>query len=65
MRKFRLNIDELAVESFGVANEKAEPGTVKGHAAGGSQTFPANGCGQTQFHTCAWTNLGAPCFCQG
>lgn len=65
MRKIRLNVNELAVESFKTAQEEAVPGTVNGHAATeGCQTYLFEGCGQTQFQTCAWTRLGAPCFCQ-
>ena len=63
MQKIRL--DDLAVESFKTADgQDAEAGTVRGHAATeGCQTFLFEGCGQTQFNTCAWTRLGAPCFC--
>lgn len=34
MRKFRLNIDKLAVESFPTAEVQAERGTVDAHASG-------------------------------
>lgn len=64
MRKIRLKVDELAVESFKTEKEPAGSGTVNGHAAtDGCQTYRFEGCGPTQFQTCAWTNLGAPCFC--
>jgi hypothetical protein len=64
MQKIRLNVNELAVESFKIAEERAEPGTVNGHAATETcQTYLFEGCGQTQFQTCAATRLGSPCFC--
>lgn len=37
MRKFRLNVEELEVESFGTAEKKGERGTVHG-ASGGPQS---------------------------
>jgi hypothetical protein len=59
MRKTRLKIEELDVESFPTRDVDAgERGTVHAH-----QTYIFEGCGQTQFQTCAPTNLGAPCFC--
>jgi hypothetical protein len=64
MRKIRLDIDELAVESFNTAEEQADAGTVNGHAATETcQTYLFEGCGKTQFQTCAATRLGSPCFC--
>ena len=60
MRKTRLEIDDLAIESFPTDDgNAAEAGTVRAHAA----TFIFEGCGQTQFQTCAPTRLGSPCFC--
>ena len=65
MGKIRLDHDDLAVESFPTAEHTpGEAGTVRAHAATeGCQTFLFEGCGRTQFQTCAPTNLGSPCFC--
>jgi hypothetical protein len=65
MRKTRLKIDDLAIESFPTDDgSAAEAGTVRAHAATeGCHTFIFEGCGQTQFQTCAPTRLGSPCFC--
>ena len=65
MRKVRLDPEQLAVQSFSVEDNRAgAEGTVHAHlATEGCQTFVFEGCGRTQFQTCAWTNLGAPCFC--
>lgn len=65
MRKISLDVNELAVESFPTAHgTSADTGTVRAHAATeGCQTFLFEGCGRTQFQTCAPTRLGAPCFC--
>jgi hypothetical protein len=60
MPKTCLKIDDLAVDSFDTDDrETREAGTVRAHAA----TYLFEGCGQTQFNTCAPTRLGAPCFC--
>jgi hypothetical protein len=59
MGKTRLKIDDLSVDSFDTDDAKpGKAGTVRAHEA----TYIFEGCGQTQFQTCAWTN-GAPCFC--
>jgi hypothetical protein len=65
MRKIRLKIDDLVVDSFHTADDDAEDaGTVRAHeATEGCNTFRFEGCGETQFNTCAWTRLGVPCFC--
>ncbi len=65
MRKIRLDHENLAVESFPTAGDTAgDTGTVRAHAATeGCQTFLFEGCGRTQFQTCAATSLGSPCFC--
>ena len=44
MKKLRLNVDELCVQSFAVATGNGETGTVQAHAPSGGQ----NTCG----HTC-------------
>ena len=60
MPKTRLKIDDLAIDSFTTdAGATTEAGTVRAHAA----TYIFEGCGQTQFQTCAPTRLGSPCFC--
>lgn len=60
MHKIRLKIDDLAIESFPTGRADAtKAGTVRAHAA----TYIFQGCGQTQFQTCAPTRLGSPCFC--
>lgn len=56
MRKIRLKIDELAVESFRTSKEEAGAGTVNGHAF----TLVAETCPNisrgTCFRSCAMTN---------
>jgi hypothetical protein len=65
MRKIRLDPDRLAVQSFSTADEsRSIEGTVRAQGATvGCQTYRHEGCGPTQFQTCAWTVAGAPCFC--
>ncbi|HEX2203286.1 MAG TPA: hypothetical protein VHG91_08310 [Longimicrobium sp.] len=76
MRKVRLAIDELAVESFDAGDGAGKGGTVRGHDASlylpcnsdGSQcaTCQAGGCPQdtsTCFVTCSRTNGYQVCFC--
>jgi hypothetical protein len=72
MRKLTLDVNALAVESFGTARDEGARGTVRGHdsldpggTGGGDScglTCPATcrpSCGDTCFWTCAPT--GAPC----
>ncbi len=65
MRKIRLELDRLAVQSFSTADDtRSTEGTVRAHdATVGCQTYRHEGCGPTAFETCAWTLQGAPCFC--
>lgn len=65
MRKIHLELNDLTVESFSTAEDGgSDAGTVRAHiATEGCATFLFEGCGPTQFVTCAWTRLGAPCYC--
>jgi hypothetical protein len=76
MKKIRLDINKLAVETFSVTkNEPREPGTVRAHAAeytGWSCETWEKGCGGTGYgeHTCdmfgscdTHCGWGTTCFC--
>lgn len=63
MKKLRLNLDALAVESFDPSgDEVAQPGTVRGHAlnsdmcpegTGGTGSTDVTGCGSCAATACA------------
>ena len=53
MKKLRLELDALEVESFEAAAADAEPGTVQAHEV----TLRADTCG------CPDTSIKIPCFC--
>ena len=68
MRKLRLDLDRLSVETFETVNPEAVPGTVEAH----QQTNPhANTCdplmgtcfGYTCFRTCICTGPANPATC--
>jgi hypothetical protein len=65
MRKISLDLHRLDVQSFSTADDApSAAGTVRAHlATEGCNTFLHEGCGPTQFNSCAWTRLGAPCIC--
>lgn len=44
MKKLSLNLDVLSVESFEVAQEQAEKGTVNGHLFAPSNNQPRTAC---------------------
>ncbi|HEX5726907.1 MAG TPA: hypothetical protein VFX98_15640 [Longimicrobiaceae bacterium] len=67
MKKMKLNVDELCVESFAIVAETAENGTVKGHER--PTTRPS--CDETCDHTCqtyacaCLVSIGPTyCFCE-
>lgn len=68
MRKMRLDLDSLDVESFAPANETGAPGTVHGHVTAywelcypGQTEAPAAGCGPTE-NTCPMTCNQDTCY---
>ena len=56
MRKLRLSVDELCVESFAVAVGNGEPGTVKAYA-------PTNATCETFVCPCQVTEAMSDCVC--
>jgi hypothetical protein len=69
MRKIKLDIDSLRVESFDLESEANGPSTIQGYAeavggaepATNSPSCPTNGCGtcyETCWKTCAYTCEG-------
>jgi len=65
MRKITLDLHRLEVQSFSTADDdQSTAGTVRAHlATEGCNTYLHEGCGQTQFVSCAWSRVGAPCIC--
>lgn len=63
MRKIRLDIDDLAVESFDTASRGKDAGTVRGHDDDGSDVSNCvtcvNGC-PSEFSNCATCLNGCP-----
>lgn len=55
MRKIRLDIEDLVVESFGPADGKGGKGTVHGHDA-----TRLAGCGPSELSNCATCLEGCP-----
>ena len=65
MKKVKLSLDALAVESFTVAAEMAEKGTVDAHQPSG-KPFTCNTCQatcQTMACPCLVSNGVVSCFC--
>jgi len=58
MRKLRLSVDELCVESFAVAVGNGEPGTVKAYA-------PTAATCETLVCPCQVTQAVSDCVCPG
>lgn len=54
MRKIRLDIEELEVESFDTAEGRGKAGTVRGHG------FTQLGCVPSEFSDCATCLEGCP-----
>jgi hypothetical protein len=66
MKKVKLSLDALAVESFAVVNEADEQGTVEAHEAPTGKPFTCNTCAatcQTMACPCPVSNGLPSCFC--
>ena len=67
MRKIRLSVDELRVESFAVATGDEETGTVKGHAPNSGQDTCGHTCDDATCETlvcpCQVTQAVSDCVC--
>ena len=66
MKKMNLNADELRVESFAIAVERAENGTVKGHAGSNRPSCDGTCDATCQTYACACLVSIGPtyCFCE-
>jgi hypothetical protein len=65
MKKVKLNLDALAVESFALVTETEEKGTVAAHAPSG-RPYSCNTCAatcQTMACACPVSNGVLSCFC--
>lgn len=64
MKKLKLELDELRVESFGAEMEDEEEGTVQGHdfLRTRSPTCARTGCCEPTWDTCDAT-CGSTCLC--